>query len=168
MSLASRILPFDVTENGPCGFAAESSMSALGQKRTCAPQKRMSAKCQKRTSHRIFLFRHLAARLRRRSGRRCCPSCLPAVPCSRPCHFNVCGNIFRTSSRLSLPRSLRGRVSSTNQRSGTASRRILVAHHFCKSPMLIFLPVLGHTAAATISPLTSSSIPKTHASDTAE
>ena len=63
MSLASRILPFDVTENGPCGFAAESSMSALGQKRTCAPQKRMSAKCQKRTSP---LFDNLVGSLQQR------------------------------------------------------------------------------------------------------
>jgi hypothetical protein len=32
MSLGSRILPFDVTENGPCGFIAEGSMSALPSK----------------------------------------------------------------------------------------------------------------------------------------
>ena len=34
MSLTSRILLLDVTENGPCGLVAESGMSALGQKRT--------------------------------------------------------------------------------------------------------------------------------------
>jgi hypothetical protein len=34
MSLTSRILLLDVTENGPCGLIAESGMSALGQKQT--------------------------------------------------------------------------------------------------------------------------------------
>ena len=43
MSLTSRILLLDVTENGPCGLVAESGMSALGQKQTCAAQKVMSA-----------------------------------------------------------------------------------------------------------------------------
>ena len=36
MSLTSRILLLDVTENGPYGLVAESGMSALGQKRTFA------------------------------------------------------------------------------------------------------------------------------------
>jgi len=34
MSLTSRILLLDVTENGPCGLVAGSGMSALGQKLT--------------------------------------------------------------------------------------------------------------------------------------
>jgi len=43
MSLTSRILLLDVTENGPCGLVAESGMSALGQKPTFAAHKPMSA-----------------------------------------------------------------------------------------------------------------------------
>jgi hypothetical protein len=43
MSLTSRILLLDVTENGPCGLVAEGGMSALGHKRTCAVQQPMSA-----------------------------------------------------------------------------------------------------------------------------
>jgi len=38
MSLTSRILLLDVTENGPCGLVAESGMSALGQEQTPALQ----------------------------------------------------------------------------------------------------------------------------------